>query len=601
MASRTSSYGLLRGPQSWPVKQPISVPEDPERWLRRDDWRSESLLARARDGIAGLISARLGGDCWAPDPGSAPLGLPARAAIVVLPDKGDFVTARAGKRMLAAVCREQIASKVVLVAVARAGPLWRSADAIARKEGWILVTQKVSPWTLLDAAAVVYTTDHEIGFLALLARITVKCFLPSFYTGWGLTDDDAAIVPRQRELVVPELFAAACLLATRYTDPFTGRASQFEQMCSMLAEWRQVERTNRQLAVCLGISFWKRRFIRNFLRTGDASPVFCRGARQAVAVARARGGAIAVWASREPQTLTSLARKAGIRILRIEDGFLRSVGLGADFIPGASIVVDDQAPYFDPAKPSTLEILLGETRFDLALCARADRLVGELVRLRISKYNTGITAKLDIPPHRLAIFVPGQVEDDCSVVRGGAGIVGNLDLLARVRAENTDAFIVYKPHPDVDAGHRRGGVPDYEIRRYADNIVRGISSLAVIAAVDEVHTLTSLCGFEALLRGRRVVVYGQPFYAGWGLTVDLAPIPRRRRRLTLSELVAGTLILYPRYLDPVTQLPCRPELVIERLSNPDLWRSGLLVRMRRVQGVLLRPFRARPSLVRQRG
>ena len=45
-------------------------------------------------------------------------------------------------------------------------------------------------------------------------------------------------------------------------------------------------------------------------------------------------------------------------------------------------------------------------------------------------------------------------------------------------------------------------------------------------------------------RGRRVATYGQPFYAGWGLTVDLAPPARRGRLLTLDELVAGVLLLF---------------------------------------------------------
>jgi capsular polysaccharide export protein len=47
-----------------------------------------------------------------------------------------------------------------------------------------------------------------------------------------------------------------------------------------------------------------------------------------------------------------------------------------------------------------------------------------------------------------------------------------------------------------------------------------------------------------------------------------------------------SLILYPRYLDPVTRLPCPPEIVIERLCDPTLWRPGLLVIARRLQGRL---------------
>ena len=113
------------------------------------------------------------------------------------------------------------------------------------------------------------------------------------------------------------------------------------------------------------------------------------------------------------------------------------------------------------------------------------------------------------------------------------------------------------------------------------------STAALLALVDELHTMTSLAGFEALLRGRRVVVYGRPFYAGWGLTIDRLP-QDRGRRLTLDELVAGVLILYPRYLDPLTRLPCGPEIVIERLDHPELWRPGLLVQARRLQGAMTR-------------
>jgi capsular polysaccharide export protein len=59
--------------------------------------------------------------------------------------------------------------------------------------------------------------------------------------------------------------------------------------------------------------------------------------------------------------------------------------------------------------------------------------------------------------------------------------------------------------------------------------------------------MTSLVGFEALLRGIAVVTHGRPFYAGWGLTDDQCPCSRRSRKLTLVQLVAGALLRYPRY------------------------------------------------------
>ncbi len=108
--------------------------------------------------------------------------------------------------------------------------------------------------------------------------------------------------------------------------------------------------------------------------------------------------------------------------------------------------------------------------------------------------------------------------------------------------------------------------------------------------IDELHTLTSLSGFEALLRGVPVTVYGRPFYAGWGLTRDITPCGRGRV-LSLEQLAAGALILYPRYLDPLTRLPCGPETVIDRLARRELWRPGPVVRARRLQGRLIEALR----------
>jgi capsular polysaccharide export protein len=106
--------------------------------------------------------------------------------------------------------------------------------------------------------------------------------------------------------------------------------------------------------------------------------------------------------------------------------------------------------------------------------------------------------------------------------------------------------------------------------------------------VDEVHSLTSLTGFEALLRGKKVVCYGQPFYAGWGLTVDLMPPLRRKRRLTLDQLVAGVLIMYPAYLSRQTGRFTTPERAIEELLAWRQERSILLNIWRRILGRLFR-------------
>ena len=581
--------GLLRGPASWAAKtRALSIfsPSICVEVLEGDASIPPELMARARAGIGSITESRIGGNCW-----TAPAASTGATILVVAPSSGDFSDS-AWKRLIATLHTERGAEKVALLAPSVTSKRALAALAgLAESQNMILVEGPADVWPLTENISSLYTIDDELGFVGLLRGIEVRCFGSPFYSGWGLTIDDAATARRPVERNLEELFAAACLMATEYTDPYSKSASSFEDCCTTLAEWRRINDANREIAACMGMSFWKQRRMRDVLRSSEGSPRFCKTTEAAIAVARQRGGAIAVWAAREPADLAAAALEAGVAVVRIEDGFVRSVGLGANFTPAASVVLDRSGIYFDPAKPSDLEIILRQTQFDTKIVERSRRLIQTLVARGITKYNTGAEMpRIDIPAGRRKLFVPGQVEDDRSVATGGAGIYRNIDLLQRVRARNPDAFVIYKPHPDVDAGHRLGVVPDVEALRYADHIIRGVSTAAIIPAVDEIHTLTSLAGFEALIRGRKVVVYGQPFYAGWGLTTDLAPAERRQRRLTLEELIAGSLVLYPRYFDPVTRLPCGPEILIDRLSQPELWRPGALGLLRRIQGDLLRRY-----------
>lgn len=112
--------------------------------------------------------------------------------------------------------------------------------------------------------------------------------------------------------------------------------------------------------------------------------------------------------------------------------------------------------------------------------------------------------------------MPGQVEDDASIRLGAGAERTNLALLARVRAENPDAVLIYKPHPDVEAGLRPGLIAESRLAGLADVVARNTGADALMAQVDEVWTMTSTLGFEALLRGLPVTTLGAPFYAGWG-------------------------------------------------------------------------------------
>ena len=529
-----------------------------------------ATLTRARAAAARLVNEGLGGTFWAPHPTFSP-------GQILVAASGS--PARAAARLETALAAHEARQVVLLL------PAPHRVVLRARRAGCSVLNAPVDPWPLLAAASALHAhAMHPLALLARLAGVPVHTdadedLWPSGDIGGDISGDHTA--------------AAILLNGTRYASPFTGEPIECEAALDIAAEWRRITRLNRDVGAMTGMSFWKRRRMTAFFHDGERPPPHFHTASGALKAARGR--AVAAWSSRLPEGLVEGARTRGTAILRVEDGFVRSAGLGSGFLPPGSVIADASGIYYDPAGPSDLETLLRTTEFPPALLARAQALAARLVRDGVTKY--GAAAAAVALPHaggRRRVLVPGQVADDLSVQLGGAGIPGNAELLARVRARNPDAYIIYKPHPDVDAGHRAGTVPAANLARDADLVLRGTPMAALIAAVDEVHTLTSLAGFEALLRGKRVVVHGQPFYAGWGLTEDLAPpLARRGRSLSIEELTAGLLLLYARYVDPVTELPCPAEVLLDRIAIQHAWPETRLMRMRRWQGALRARLAAR--------
>lgn len=433
--------------------------------------------------------------------------------------------------------------------------------------GVTLMAEAISPIDLLEQVDAVYTVSSQMGFEALLCGLPVTCFGAPFYAGWGLTDDRGpAVVRRARSRSVVEVFAAAYLLYCRYLDPETGRPGTAEDVVAHLALQRREFGRNRGRLYCFGFRPWKRGYVRAFLRSPDSEVHFCRSAADAERLGFDAGSAIITWGQRGSDAARTLGHRHGVDRWRMEDGFLRSVGLGSDMTAPASLVVDRAGIYYDPRRPSDLEAILEGTDFSAAELARARAIRRRMIASRVSKYNVGRDRRLELPADRRVILVPGQVEDDASIELGCVDVRTNAGLLVAARAAAPDAFILFKPHPDVVSGNRTGAVPERVARRLADRVEDDVSLAECLDASDEVHTMTSLVGFEALLREMPVTVYGQPFYAGWGLTADRHPVGRRTRRLSIDELVAGALLRYPRYVHPVTRRFSTPEATLDRLA-----------------------------------
>ncbi|WP_052501384.1 capsular polysaccharide export protein, LipB/KpsS family [Thiomicrospira microaerophila] len=281
------------------------------------------------------------------------------------------------------------------------------------------------------------------------------------------------------------------------------------------------------------------------------------------------GDTVFFWGKKQDAALLNWARDHDVNVRFVEDGFIRSLGLGSALSKPISLVMDSRGIYFDPTGSSDLEHILKTTDFTDKDLSEAAALISYINTANLTKYNHLADVRdldIDPKPGQKIILVPGQVDDDMSVKFGAFGL-NNLSLLEKVRALRPDDFIIYKPHPDVLSKNRVGLMPDEEILRFADKVVKKVGIGSVLAHVDEVHTMTSLVGFDALLRGKRVFTYGLPFYAGWGLTQDSHVSERRGRALTLNELVVGALILYPLYLNPKTQSFCSASEALEYMAE----------------------------------
>lgn len=426
-----------------------------------------------------------------------------------------------------------------------------------------LLPDAVSPWALLEGAIAVYTVSSQLGFEAIFAGHKPNVFGRPFYAGWGLTKDRHPLtLPRRgRQLSRAQLFAAAMMLYPKWYDPCRDRLCSLEDTLDSFEAETRCWREDHRGWVGTQIRLWKRPHMQRFF--GAHSPMrFASTAARAEEAARRGGRRIMVWAANASDSMHAS---------RVEDGFLRSRGLGAELIPPLSLICDKTGIYYDPRRPCDLETLIAARtvlRPDQQL--RAERLIAAISAGDLSKYNL----KQGVPslPEGQRILVPGQVEDDASIRWGTSEIKTNLALLEAVRSHNPQAVLLYKPHPDVEAGLRPGHVNVAELDKLGAIELPETDPAQVLKEVQAVWTMTSLLGFEALLRNVPVTTLGAPFYAGWGLTEDLGEVPKERRRArpALEGLLHAALIDYPRYFDPISGLPCSVEVVVDRLRSGDI-------------------------------
>lgn len=553
--------GLLIDPEG--LHSDPSRPSQLSRMLAEHPLDDPELLARAQTGIARIRALHLSKysafDPYEPVP---------KAGYVLVVDQtmGDASVRLSGggqadfAAMLKAARRDHPGAPIAVKTHPETMRGLRPGYFTDLPEGVLRLDGPVSPWRLLKGARAVYTYSSQLGFEAILAGHRPEVFGQPFYAGWGLSHDRAGTpAGRGRRLTPVQLFAAAMILAPVWYDPGKDDLTSFEAILDILEAQTRAWREDRHGWTAEGIRLWKRP---TFVRAFGSSHKIRFGTAASPAESRHM-----IWGQTDDSDVT-----------RVEDGFLRSRGLGADLVPPMSLILDDLGIYYDPARESRLERLIAEAaqmpKTDLA---RARRLRATLRDADLSKYN--LTGKpLPALPTGRRILVVGQTSDDAALKLGGNGM-GNQALLSAARkAAGPGDVILWKPHPDVEAGLRPGAENDDAAQ--ADLVLRGVSAPDALKVADEVWTISSLMGFEALLRGVPVTCLGAPFYAGWGLTRDLGPVPARREaRPSLDALIHAALIAYPRYFDPRTGAALPVETVAERLASGQTWRGGPVLQL----------------------
>ncbi len=555
------------------------TPSDLERMLNEDAWITPELIERAEDAMARIKRWRLSKYNQAPFDVSPELDETLNAykgpkVLVVDQTYGDksIVQGMADDTMFRQMLEDALEENPTALILVKVHPdvmlgtkkghydTERSIDRVK------FVADDVAPQALMERVDQVYVVTSQMGLEGLIAGKKVSCYGLPFYAGWGLTHDKQLCEARIANRTLPELFAAAYMLYTRYADPFTGERVEIERILDLLVAERQIARPQAKRTFAVGFSLWKRGFVPEFFGSFAGETQFVKP-KALEALEYAEGDMVVLWGRKHDVEALAIPEK--IPVWRMEDGFLRSVGLGSDLRRPSSLVLDRAGIYYDGTAASDLESFLASHEFDRHDLARGRALKEQILASKVSKYNVGEKGGLDFRAKAAGkeiILVPGQVEADASIQYGSPNLKTNGALLEAVKADKPDAYIIFKPHPDVASGNREGAVSGEVINRCASETITDADIIDVLEAVDSVHTMTSLTGFEALMRGKPVTTYGMPFYAGWGLTEDKCDMPRRGRKLELDGLIYGLLCVYARYVDWPAAVSYSPEALVADIA-----------------------------------
>ncbi|KGA96899.1 hypothetical protein AJ85_02195 [Alkalihalobacillus alcalophilus ATCC 27647 = CGMCC 1.3604] len=335
------------------------------------------------------------------------------------------------------------------------------------------------------------------------------------------------------------------------------------------------KKQHQPIAFLFGFSNWKKSFMIHYLSDEEVKliPSSVHMNFLSFLMKKYEKKAFYIWGCDEKRddNIIEFAKSEKIPFFRVEDGFIRSKNLGVMKAQPLSLSIDSKGIYFDATSPSDLEEILNHYDFqaDVKLLKRSKDGIELMKNLGVSKYNHVLPKDIEQiygEKTRKRVLVIGQVEDDASIKKGCERPITNNELVRLAKMENPDADIIYKPHPDVLYGKRKLYSNPDEVKEIAYVMEEPIRLNDALQTIDHVYTITSLAGFEALIRHIPVTTIGAPFYSGWGLTDDRQPVSRRKRKLTIEEVFAGAYLLYPKYVDVQTGEPITMEAAMKQIS-----------------------------------
>lgn len=235
--------------------------------------------------------------------------------------------------------------------------------------------------------------------------------------------------------------------------------------------------------------------------------------------------------------------------------------------------VTESFPYYSCKHyVSSLELMLLKSNgLTKEQTERARSLIKKIVENKLTKYNHQPIKNISLNENfKRRVLVVDQVLNDMSLQTNDVTLDDCKKMLEDAIRENPDAEIVVKLHPD-SCPIRGNGSISYARKQTAFGYLNSLSKeelkkkrITLLSEainpycvfeqkIDEVYTLNSQLGWEALMYGiKKVHCYTHAWYSGWGLTDDKVILSRRKNacKKTLEELFYRFYIDYTHYFNP---------------------------------------------------